>query len=409
MARTKGNKQGSVFFDKHIRKWRAMYYVIDDETKQEKKVTKSFITENEAKDFLASKLYQKNNELFIKNNGIPLNQLMRTNLQKKLDTNLISETQYGRVLSTIEVIEKSPIVQKKIEDITSDEIQDYLNTLKDYSNSYIKKIMEQFTQSYNFAMNRGYITRNPMVDVIKPKSNKTDKVVRALEIEEQQIFTDYLMSKTVSEEPYKNVFLIQMYMGLRIGEVLALRNSDINLMKNLVKVDKTLTTDKYGRIIMGDSTKTYAGQREIPIPLFLKENIIEQMKLAENNRDKQLFLSPNGRYIDSRNANAILKLRLEKLGITGISTHSLRHTYGTRCVEAGMRAVALQRLMGHKDVSVTLNTYTSVFNKYKESELEKVNDYYLNNEIFKNTQLLNNTNNLLKIDDKKESEEKEIE
>ena len=103
------------------------------------------------------------------------------------------------------------------------------------------------------------------------------------------------------------------------------------------------------------------------------------MQIAKNNKDEQLFISPNGKYVDNRNVNYILKKRLESLGITGISTHSLRHTYGTRCVEAGMRAVALQRLMGHQDVSVTLNTYTSIFNKYKQSELEKVNDYYLNN------------------------------
>ena len=84
------------------------------------------------------------------------------------------------------------------------------------------------------------------------------------------------------------------------------------------------------------------------------------------------------------------KILKELFNITDISTHSLRHTYGTRCIEAGMSAVALQRLMGHNDVSVTLNTYTSVFNKYKESELEKVNNYYLNNNLIpsKEIQLL---------------------
>ena len=107
MARPKGNKQGSIFFDKNAKKWRAMYYVTDNETKEEKKITKSFVSEQEAKDFLATKLYQKNNEIFIKNNGIPLNQLMRANLQKKLDMNLISETQYMRVLKTIELIENN--------------------------------------------------------------------------------------------------------------------------------------------------------------------------------------------------------------------------------------------------------------------------------------------------------------
>ncbi len=62
-----------------------------------------------------------------------------------------------------------------------------------------------------------------------------------------------------------------------------------------------------------------------------------------------------------------------------------------------MRAVTVQRLLGHKDVSVTLNTYTTIFNKYKEQEIEKVNEYYMNNSIVSNEKMLD------------ESEEKEIE
>ena len=60
-----------------------------------------------------------------------------------------------------------------------------------------------------------------------------------------------------------------------------------------------------------------------------------------------------------------------------MSSHSLRHTYATRSIEAGVTPVVLQKLMGHTDVSITLNTYTSVFDKYKETELEKVNQYYM--------------------------------
>ena len=112
------------------------------------------MTEKEAKDFLNTMQYQKGNEIFIKNNGIPLNQLMRSILKRKLDMNVISETQYSRVLKTIDVIEKSSMVKKKIEDINSDDIQDYLNSLTDYSNSYIKKLVEQFNQAYKVAMNK---------------------------------------------------------------------------------------------------------------------------------------------------------------------------------------------------------------------------------------------------------------
>lgn len=410
MGRPKNNKGGYVYFDKTKNRWKVQYSIIDSKTQQEKNCTKSFIDEKEAKDFLSSIQYQKGNELFIKNNRIPLNELMRSNLKRKFDMNLIGETQFSRVTKTIEKLEQNDLFHRKIEELTSDEIQNYLNSLKEkYSNSYIKKIYEQISQAFTFAINRGYITKNPLMDVIKPKSMKKDKIVRAMEIEEQQKFTEYLFSKSIKEEPYKNVYLIQMFMGLRVGEALALRYGDIDLKRNIVRVNKTLTKDKNERVIMGDSTKTYAGIREIPIPEFIKNSIIEQMQLSENNPDKQLFISQNGNLVDGKNVNRQLKKCLSEIGITGITTHSLRHTYGTRCVEAGMRAVALQRLMGHTDVSITLNTYTSVFNKYKESELEKLNEYYLKNSLLKLDKLTNENTNLLaekNIDDDIADEER---
>lgn len=379
-------KTGSIYYDKRDKRWRCIYYIYEQDTYNEIRKTKSFTTEQEAIEFLTSIQYQKGNDLFIKNNGIPLNQLMRENVEKKLELNLIGERTYNRILKTIKQIEKAPVTKENITDITSNDIQNYFNTLKHYSNSTIKKITEQFSQAFELAINKGYLFRNPMADVIKPKSDKAKKVVRALEIEEQQVLTDYLTSIPISQEPYKVAYLIEMYLGLRIGEVLALRSTDINLQKNLLLVNKTLTRDKNDKVIMGKATKTYAGIREVPIPSFIRNDIISQMKLAENNKDKQLFLDTNGNYVRPTTANDRLKALLKRLGIEDISSHSLRHTYGTRCIEAGMRAVALQRLMGHTDVSVTMNTYTTVFNKYKEAELEKVNDYYINNAIISSAQ-----------------------
>ena len=70
--------------------------------------------------------------------------------------------------------------------------------------------------------------------------------------------------------------------------------------------------DKNLKVVMGDTTKTYAGIREIPIPENIRGSLIEQMRIAKNNRDGQLFLSENGNLIDGRNANRILKKRLNK-------------------------------------------------------------------------------------------------
>lgn len=133
---------------------------------------------------------------------------------------------------------------------------------------------------------------------------------------------------------------------------------------------------------MGKKTKTYAGKRILPIPDFLYPYIVEQMNVANNqtnNEEKLLFKPLNQKYTKRENVNSELKRILEKyFNITDISTHSLRHTFGTRCIESGMAPVVVQKLMGHKDIGVTLNTYTSVFDKFKNQEIDKVNQYYLN-------------------------------
>ncbi len=143
---------------------------------------------------------------------------------------------------------------------------------------------------------------------------------------------------------------------------------------------------------MGTTTKTYAGKRVLPIPDFLVPFFIEQMKYCtnqENNPESLLFKPDKNQYVKRSNINKELQRICATLGIEGISTHSLRHTYGTRCIESGMAPVVVQRLMGHKDIRVTLNTYTSVLNKFKEEELDKVNQYYLNQNLLNETPLNN--------------------
>lgn len=74
---------------------------------------------------------------------------------------------------------------------------------------------------------------------------------------------------------------------------------------------------------------------------------------------------------DRKGLNTIVNLKT-----SDVNTHMLRHTFATRCIEAGMSAVVLQKLLGHKDIETTLNTYTSVFNKFKEDELKKAEEYF---------------------------------
>lgn len=60
----------------------------------------------------------------------------------------------------------------------------------------------------------------------------------------------------------------------------------------------------------------------------------------------------------------------------GLSTHSLRHTYATRCIESGMQPIVLSKLLGHSDIRITLNTYVKIFNEYKTKVAKEVESYY---------------------------------
>lgn len=381
--RRRGNGEGTIFEDKKNKRWIGQY--ISGIAEDGKAIRKSVYgkTQKEVLNKLNEVKYQMNNDIYVEKNGIKLVKIMEDIREEKLASNTISGGQYARLKWTINKIKNSKLGEMKIQDVTKNDIQEFLNSIKDLSDSYIKKLYEQFVQAYRRAEVKKYITYNPMYEVIKPKSDKQTKVVEALDINVQKAFTEYLNKVSIENEPYKNIFLIQMYMGLRIGEVLALSTENIDLENKLLYVKRTLTNDKEFAIILGNKTKTYAGNRTLPIPDFLVPIFEEQLKYANGNLHNLIF-TINDNYIRTSAINKELKRIFEeelKTSSKNISTHRLRHTYGTRCIEAGMTAVVLQRLMGHKDVTVTLNTYTSVFNKFKEDELEKVNNYLTNNQL----------------------------
>ena len=135
----KGSGEGYVFFNKQRKKWNAQYKEYDAKTGISKPKTKSFKTEEEAKKYLATVMYQKENPLYIEHHGIPICEVMRANLKLKLETNQISPTQLGRVSKTIEKIEETSFGNENIDEITSNEIQLYLNSQTHLSNSSIKK------------------------------------------------------------------------------------------------------------------------------------------------------------------------------------------------------------------------------------------------------------------------------
>ena len=214
--------------------------------------------------------------------------------------------------------------------------------------------------------------------VIKPKSKKGIKKQRALTTEEELRFVEYLKNVSIDKCRYKNALIFQLYTGLRIGEVLALTKEDIDFDRKIIKVNKTLTVDGNSKIISNSQTKTVNSNREIPISNYLMNVINEQIEIANNNKTELLFTNKYGGFVEHRRVNSELKSILKKLNIFGISTHSLRRTFATRCVEGGISDVVLKNIMGHYDIKLTKNIYVDVQNSYKNIEFEKVDKYFEN-------------------------------
>ena len=387
-TRVKG--EGSIYKHKTRDMWVGQYY--DGIDKNGKSIRKTIYgkTRQEVSKKLNDIMYRKNNMLYIEKSDITLMEIIEKNREEKFEANIIGEGQYSRLKWTENRIRESNIANIPIQNITSADIQEFLNSCKNYSDSYIKKIYELINSACKKALKKKLILVNPMEDVIKPKSKKMIKEIRALTVDEQTKLTDYLKSVRLDEERYKLCLMLEMYMGLRVGEALALQRSDVDLKNGYIKIKKTLTLDVSANIKMNNRAKTYAGRRKLSIPDILKEELKQQLEVAKNNKDELLF-ECDGEYVRPNSVNSVLKrIFRRQLGLSdkNISTHSLRHTYATRCIEAGMNAVVLQRLMVHTDVKITLNTYTSVFNEFKEDEINKVTKY-INKKIINNKSIEN--------------------
>mgnify|MGYP002440642033 FL=1 len=283
----KRRKGGTVFYIKETDRWGAQISITTNGKRTRKSVYAK--TKEEAIEKLETLRIKIKDQQYLQTQGIRLYKIMEEIRDKKYESNIIKYSTYLRISKTINKIKESDVGKMNIKEITSNDIQNYLNEIKKYSNSYICKIYEQLNQTFNYAIRNKYITDNPLYDVIKPKSTQKLKKVRALTMEEQKKLSDYLLNTSIRKEKYKNIFWIQMYTGLRIGEVLSLTVEDIDLERKIIKVNKTLSINTKGKIVLHDSTKTYAGIREVPIPEFIIPHIEEQLKEANRSKKRILF------------------------------------------------------------------------------------------------------------------------
>ena len=375
----RGNGEGSIYYSEKLKRWVGQY------TFNGKRKSVYGKTRTEVKDKINKALVTIADNKYVDRSEYTLLDIINMNIEQEFNTNKISEATYKRKIGYRKVIEKLPIANMKIQKITPISINESLILIIDYSNSIISKVSQMIRCAFDKALILNIVTSNPYSIkglITVPKSNKNTKKIEALTVEEQQAFVKELKS---NEDEYTDIFYIALFTGMRIGEILALKKDDIDFNNNLINVKRTLTKDKNDKVILGESTKTYAGTRIIPITSLFMDNL-------KNSYDKanDLIFTKNNKLIAPPTINAHFKrickkasIKLEtqedknnkEVVVSNVNTHMLRHTYATRCIESGMSAVVLSKLLGHADIETTLNTYTSVFNKFKEDEIQKYLDY----------------------------------
>ena len=212
----------------------------------------------------------------------------------------------------------------------------------------------------------GFTDKYEMDKLKRPKTQ--EKPIECFTPAEQKLIEQAAMND--KREKMKGIVLC-LYTGLRIGELLALEWSDIDLKRGELTVSKTCHDGKNKNGIfcrITDTPKTTNSRRVIPLPKQLIP-ILREMKKYSNS---QFVISGSKEVLSVRSYQRSFELLQKKLGIPRRGFHALRHTFATRAIECGMDIKSLSEILGHKNPMVTLNRYVHSLMDHKKSMMDKL-------------------------------------
>ena len=205
-------------------------------------------------------------------------------------------------------------------------------------------------------------------------NNETKKQVEAYNKDQVR----KLVASLEETPSFKNLgLLITIYSGMRIGEVCALQWKDIDLEEKVIRVNKSIQRiyteeDAMGKMkteLLISTPKTKSSQREIPIvqPLF------KMMKdFAKICRPDYFVCSGTTTPIEPRTYRSYYKKKIEEIGLPHLKFHGLRHTFATQLIASKADVKTVSAILGHSDITTTLNTYVHPSRDDKRNALSKL-------------------------------------
>ncbi len=286
------------------------------------------------------------------------------------------------------------------------DLKSFYNSLVDDKNLKIATVDNIHTvlhQVLTVAVEDGYMRINisdNLLKELKQSHNMGKNHRKALTVAEQELFLGYLRRENIQYHHWYPIFLVMANTGMRVGEITGLRWEDIDLDGGMIEVNHTLVYYNHaedGCYFSIHTPKTKAGNRTIPMLDEVKEAFLMEKRYQEFNQLKCravvdgytdfIFINRFGNVQHQgtlnkalrriiRDCNDLQLARNEKnpVLLPRFSCHSLRHTFTTRLVEAGVNLKVVQDTLGHKDFSTTMDIYTDVTKELKQREFDNLQE-----------------------------------
>ena len=239
------------------------------------------------------------------------------------------------------------------------------------SNSTLRILLLILKSSLDFAAREQYML--PLAFTLKCPEAKREPA-KALTIKEQALLEETLRGEL---DTSKLGILLCLYTGLRIGEVCALRWSDVDLSGGLIHVRQTVQrlqdmkpTSERKTTLMCGLPKSECSLRSLPIPPCLGEIL----HIFRGKPDAFVLTNQTEKPMEPRTYQYRFKRYIADAGIPDANFHVLRHTFGTRFIELGGDPKALSELLGHASVEITLNKYVHPSMENKRQQMARFSD-----------------------------------
>ena len=291
---------------------------------------------------------------------------------------------YNKYANTLDTYICPDIGEYSISNITQDMLSEFVSNLQNHDSKRtngklsfqtIRHILSIIHRIGIYAEKRNY----HVIYDTKLFSFKQNSSELSIFSKEQ---TNQLISFLIENMNAKNLgILICLYTGLRVGEICALKWESISLEEKTlcieqtmqrVQIQNTTSEDSPKTVIVIAKPKTTCSIRTIPIP----SNLLLVLQKYQKAPDCFVLSEQSNKYVEPRSLQYHYKSILSKAQIPYHNYHTLRHTFATRCVEAGFDIKSLSEILGHSSVNITLNRYVHPSMDLKRQNMEKLNDLF---------------------------------